>query len=91
MVGCRLFRLINIILKQVFNNDLSFGGLSVLLCGDIGQLLPVNDIPIWASQSDSDSDLIRESKELFGLFTVNYKLTRVMRQIGPEQHFLETC
>ena len=46
MIGCRLFYSIDFILKKVFNSEDSFGGLSILLCGDIGQLLPVNDIPI---------------------------------------------
>ena len=85
MVGCRLFYKIDHILKIINCNNLSFGGISVLLCGDIGQLLPVNDIPIWANINDCDDSIITESKKLFRLFNVNFTLTEVMRQLREDQ------
>ena len=85
MIGCRLFSAIDYILKTIFNDQLCFGGLSVLLCGDIGQLLPVNDIPIWCSPLEDDIEIVRRAKEIFSFFNINYTLTEVMRQQGTAE------
>ena len=85
MIGCRLFSTIDTILRKIFDKDLVFGGISILLCGDIGQLLPVNDIPIWAKREESDSEITERAKYLFSLFSTNYTLTDVMRQQGESE------
>ena len=82
MIGCRLFYSIDFILKKVFNSEDNFGGLSILLCGDIGQLLLVNDIPIWSRVEESDPEVVARSKFLFSSFQTNYTLTEVMRHKG---------
>ena len=77
MVGCRLFSTIDSITKKVFNCDLPFGGLSVLLCGDIGQLLPVNDIPIWSKIKNEDVEVVARAKKLFSSVETNYTITEI--------------
>ena len=41
MVSCQLLFWIDARLKQIMQNKLSFGGISVLICGDWGQIPPI--------------------------------------------------
>ena len=74
-----MFSTIDFILRKIFENSLNFGGISILLCGDIGQLLPVNDIPIWSKINEDDVDIVSRAKYLFSLFSTNYTLTEIIR------------
>ncbi|PKB92211.1 hypothetical protein RhiirA5_387844, partial [Rhizophagus irregularis] len=82
MVGRRMFALIDMRLRQAFpeyNNE-PFGGRSVIMLGDFGQLPPVRDLPMYASTkrdelSDSGFAAYKQFKEA-------YKLNVVQRQLG---------
>ena len=47
MVGTRLFNFIHKRLQEVFLSPKPFGGLSLILCGDLFQLKPVCDAMIF--------------------------------------------
>ena len=72
-------------LRQAFphKSQLLFGGCSVLLFGDFGQLPPVFGLPLYTTQSSSD--LADQGYRAYSQFTTT--LTQVMRQSGqdPEQ------
>lgn len=57
MVSAALLSEINYIIQKALGNEQSFGGISVLLVGDICQLLPVNSTPMWAQIVESSVDL----------------------------------
>ncbi|XP_059064929.1 uncharacterized protein LOC131856976 [Cryptomeria japonica] len=52
-IGPKLIQRIDIRLREAFpaHNQLQFGGRSIILFGDLGQLPPVKDIPMYASIS----------------------------------------
>ncbi|XP_057847781.2 uncharacterized protein LOC131057655 [Cryptomeria japonica] len=52
-IGPKLIQRIDIRLREAFptHNQLQFGGRSIILFGDLGQLPPVKDIPMYASTS----------------------------------------
>ncbi|GET60560.1 ATP-dependent DNA helicase PIF1-like [Rhizophagus irregularis DAOM 181602=DAOM 197198] len=82
MVGRRMFALIDMRLRQAFpeHNNEPFGGRSVIMLGDFGQLPPVRDLPMYASTkrdelSDSGFVAYKQFKEA-------YKLNVVQRQSG---------
>lgn len=68
MIGCRMLHMINIRCKEATGNyDEDFGGLFTLLFGDIKQLPPVKDSPIYSYNqktfmSRSGRQLIRNIK-----------------------------
>jgi hypothetical protein len=49
MVGCRMLTLIDMRLRQAFSEHSNepFGGRSIILFGDFGQLPPVFDLPMY--------------------------------------------
>lgn len=47
MVGGKMFNFINLRLQQIYNNDLVFGGLPILVLGDSRQLPPAGDSYIF--------------------------------------------
>jgi len=49
MIGLNYFELLNIIAKSIRNNNLPFGGIQLVLSGDMCQLPPVNDEFIFHS------------------------------------------
>src|ERR1044072_3260901 len=53
MVGRRILSLIDLRLRQAFpdHNNEPFGGRSVIMFGDFGQLPPVLDLPVYAKTS----------------------------------------
>ena len=93
MVGRKMFGQIDRRLRQAFPHRAQevFGGCSILLFGDFGQLPPVMDLPLYTTQSRSD--LSDQGRSAYTQFNRAFKLTQVMRQAGqdPQQvHFRET-
>ena len=67
MIGSRMLACVDKRLRQCrpANGHLPFGGISVILSGDIAQLPPVMDPHFIESQSISDSALVTHGKSLF--------------------------
>ena len=88
MVGRKLFGQIDRRLRQAFPHRAQevFGGCSVLLFGDFGQLPPVMDLPLYTL--DSRSELSDQGRTAYLQFEKAFVLTQVMRQAGgsdPDQ------
>ena len=78
MVGQVVFTMIDKRLRQIFNNDRPFGGISVILVGDLFQLKPVFSTPLYYPLTADPYE------EIFGNnFWHNLsvsRLTKIMRQ-----------
>ena len=90
MVGRKVFGQIDNRLRQAFPHHAQevFGGCSLLLFGDFGQLPPVMDLPLYTT--DSRSNLSDQGRTAYLQFDEAFTLTQVMRQAGsdPDQvHF----
>ena len=90
MVGRVALGQISQTLGQIFpeHSQLPFGGLSVLLIGDFGQLPPVGDTPLYnpnrfmnTSHSNRLSNLGRDA---YLSFTESVELDNLMRQAGTD-------
>ncbi|XP_017471887.1 PREDICTED: ATP-dependent DNA helicase pfh1-like [Rhagoletis zephyria] len=82
MVGARMFSSIDARLKQIFKTNSPFGGISVILFGDLRQLSPVGDRWIF-SPNPSDNYSVLVGSLLWELFKY-FELTEVMRQRGDQ-------
>ncbi|GBC48412.2 ATP-dependent DNA helicase PIF1 [Rhizophagus irregularis DAOM 181602=DAOM 197198] len=83
MVGRRMLGFIDMRLREAFseNKNEPFSGRSVILFGDFGQLAPVLDVPMFATNARSSSNVIavyRQFKEV-------YELDIILRQSGNDQ------
>ena len=87
MVGRKLLGQIDRRLRQAFPHHAKqvFGGCSILLFGDFGQLPPVMDLPLYTT--DTRSDLSDQGRTAYLQFDKAFTLTRIIRQAGqdPEQ------
>lgn len=85
MVRCDLLDMIDAILRSVRNNQLAFGGLQLLLIGDLYQLPPVVKREDWAFLNKAYS-----SPYFFDAFVIRnhpllqIELIKVFRQTEPE-------
>ena len=86
MVGSRLFDRIDKRLKQITGKDETFGGVSVIVVGDLNQLPPVMDSPIFLPPKTSNLQVFAESNLLWEEFRM-YQLTEIMRQ-KEEKEFI---
>ena len=84
MVGRKVFGQIDRRLRQAFPHHAQevFGGCSLLLFGDFGQLPPVMDLPLYTT--DSRSDLSDQGRTAYLQFDKAFTLTQVMRQAGSD-------
>lgn len=81
MVGTRTLSYINQRLKQVMKSDEVFGGVSIIVVGDLKQLPPVGDSPIFkADPKDPYSFIINKSDSLLWRNFKLFELTEIMRQ-----------
>ncbi len=87
MVGRKVFGQIDRRLRQAFPHHARqvFGGCSILLFGDFGQLPPVMDLPLYTT--DTRSDLSDQGRTAYLEFDKAFTLTRIMHQAGndPDQ------
>ncbi len=86
MVGKRLLRFIHLRLQEIQGNQLPFGGLNIVLIGDLHQLQPVKDGWIFEDSTDAYSPL---ATNLFTEHFQFFELTEIMRQKEDKQ-FAET-
>ncbi len=84
MVGRKVFGQIDRRLRQAFPHHAQevFGGCSILLFGDFGQLPPVMDLPLYTT--DTRSDLSDQGRAAYLQFDKAFTLTRIMRQAGQD-------
>ena len=84
MVSRKTFGMIDRRLRQAFphKSQVLFGGCSVLLFGDFGQLPPVFGLPLYTTQTSSD--LADQGCRAYSQFTAAFTLTQVMRQSGQD-------
>ena len=78
MVGARMLYQINERLKQIFKKNEDFGGISIIVVGDLNQLKPPGDKYIFDSDPSCKYLQLVDSP-LWRKFSY-YKLTEVMRQ-----------
>ena len=84
MIGCFMLWCIDQRLRQArpSHSHLMFGGLVVMLCGDLSQLPPVTDKPLCYEGTGIMTDLQIRGRELYRNFNECYFLTESMRQQG---------
>ncbi|GBN70075.1 hypothetical protein AVEN_184165-1, partial [Araneus ventricosus] len=87
MVGSTLFSRVDSRLRQIKGVNKPFGGISVLVVGDLNQLPPVMDSPIFKMGKCSEFCELIEENPLWELF-VFYELKEIMRQ-KDEFDFIE--
>ena len=84
MVGRKVFGQIDSRLRQAFPHCAQevFGGCSMLLFGDFGQLPPVMDLPLYTT--DTRTELSDQGRTAYMQFDKAFTLTQVMRQAGND-------
>ncbi|XP_055856560.1 uncharacterized protein LOC129919626 isoform X2 [Episyrphus balteatus] len=79
MVGSRLLSRVDTRLRQVMGRNEPFGGISIILVGDLNQLPPVFDTFIFKAPQNNDLNVFAETNTLWALFKI-FELTKIMRQ-----------
>lgn len=79
MVGVKMLHDISARLQQIFDTDKAFGGVSVIVFGDLRQLPPVGDGYVFSASSVASAYAGIVSGYLWEKFKF-YELTEVMRQ-----------
>ncbi|XP_071581581.1 uncharacterized protein [Temnothorax nylanderi] len=86
MVGSTMFSRIDTRLRQIMGRDRSFGGVSVLMVGDLYQLPPVMDTSIYLPPKSCMLSVFSENV-LWSEFEL-FELTEIMRQ-KEDKNFIE--
>ncbi|XP_011867235.1 PREDICTED: ATP-dependent DNA helicase pfh1-like, partial [Vollenhovia emeryi] len=86
MVGSTMFSRVDTRLRQIMGNNRSFGGVSVIVVGDLYQLPPVMDNSIYLSSKSSMLSIFSENI-LWNEFDF-FELTEIMRQ-KEDKPFIE--
>ncbi|XP_034944338.1 ATP-dependent DNA helicase PIF1-like [Chelonus insularis] len=79
MVGSTVLGYVNTRLRQITGVNEPFGGLSVLAVGDLNQLPPVKDKPVYQVSNQNQMAPLIDINPLWDQF-VFYELTEIMRQ-----------
>ena len=61
----------------------SFGGISLIFFGDMGQLPPVGDSPLYRSAA-TEGSATNQGRQLYMTFNVVLQLTKIIRQSGND-------
>ena len=77
LCGAHMLWALNIRLQEIFDSQLPFAGLSLIVVGDLNQLPPINDSPVYACPNDPLQKI--SGPELWSHFRL-YELTEIMRQ-----------
>ncbi|XP_065356189.1 uncharacterized protein LOC135950582 [Calliphora vicina] len=78
MVGARMLNYLDARLKQIFKSTTAFGGISILVFGDLKQLPPVGDKWIFSINTSNPYGVIA-GESLWSIFKF-FELTEIMRQ-----------
>ena len=62
----------------------SFGGISLIFFGDMGQLPPVGDSPLYRSAA-TEGSATNQGRQLYMTFHVVVQLTKIIRQCGNDE------
>jgi ATP-dependent DNA helicase PIF1 len=74
------FMFINIALKVIFNSSENFANKSILLCGDMSQLLPVKSCSLWSDKSKLDQFSLEGQNIYRNEFKTVFFLNELTRQ-----------
>ena len=86
MVGLRLFGRIDSRLRQATGKlQEPFGGISVIIIGDILQLPPVKDKPVYSRPEANEPSDVQKGRTSFAAFRTVVELTKNERQNDPGQ------
>eukprot|EP00919_Chromeraceae_sp_WS-2016_P025958 GHVR01061374.1.p1 GENE.GHVR01061374.1~~GHVR01061374.1.p1 ORF type:complete len:328 (-),score=28.44 GHVR01061374.1:347-1330(-) len=92
MIGLCLLGAIDDRLRQIMcKPNILFGGVFLVLCGDIGQLPPVGDTPLWASIKTTHPRLALNGKIAYDSIKLAVVLNEVKRQIGGDADRFVEC
>ncbi|XP_026451238.1 ATP-dependent DNA helicase PIF1-like [Papaver somniferum] len=83
MIGRTMFAKINLRCKDVFANSEPFGNVSIVLIGDIRQLPPVFDTPLYVQGGKNQLQLLGSVS--YSLFDHCVRLETIFRQSGDEE------
>ena len=80
MIGCHLIRAVDFRLRQAFPTkaDEFFGGCSIVMFGDFGQLSPVGDASMFKPNLNNANSI--QGHAAYRQFTSVYRLTQCIRQ-----------
>ncbi len=89
LIGQQEFAYIDRRLRQIYGNDIPFGGLNVILVGDFAQLPAIGDIPLWKQTSIANSNnMHRVGRKLYNTFDKAVTLTEIIRQDKDQIKFI---
>ena len=82
MVGHHFLAIIDLRLRQAFldHSNIPFGGQSIILVGDFGQLPLVCDVPMYSQDPRKSDHLSEDGRGVYSQFQEIYQLETVQRQ-----------
>lgn len=90
MVGCKMLGRVDQRLRQAYPRNVILGGYIVLFFGDLNQLQPVGDIPLYGTPKPSNV-LAIQGHIVYRHINKTFILSRIMRQVGDDQKQFREC